>query len=302
MKKSICILMCIAVLCSSFLGCSKEDESESVTPVEVNDLKITVDAHYSDMDESAVRVYEKLCNAVINHETEIKFNTSLTDSVNQLFYTSFPLYALVDGVEYLEDKTGVSISYKYEAEEHQKKVDEFKTAVSEIMSKCSYGSVSANQYLLNLYTYIATNVTIDNTVTTVMDTIINKKGISASISGMFEYLLLQADISASHIINTDSASIARMLSMAEFNGGTFYFDPALEISENSGSGLMYFAMNTKRAVSSCGGSLAFTDNTEPDEIIDTAYSVLEKCTSYTVEGNEVIASCKGEDDFKFTLS
>ncbi|MGN1328482.1 MAG: hypothetical protein ACI4V4_02155 [Eubacterium sp.] len=303
MKKSICIIMSMVLLCLSITGCSSEnDKKDSETVAPVGDLKITFDSHYSDMDESAVRAYEKLCNAVINHETELKFNTSMMDDVNQLFYTSFPLYALVDGMEFLDGNTGVSISYKYEAEEHTKKIDEFKNAVSEIMNVCAYGNVGNNQYVLNLYTYISSNVTIDNSVTTVMDTIINKKGISATISGMFEYFLLQADIPACHIMNLDSNSIARMISMAEFNGGTYYFDPASEINETSGSGLVYFAMDSERATVSSNDEFVFTDQTKPEEIVDDTYNMLSTCTSYTVEDNKVIADCKGNGDFEFLLN
>ncbi|MGN1420516.1 MAG: hypothetical protein ACI4XC_03245 [Eubacterium sp.] len=304
MKKSICLLMCAVLLCISITGCTTngEKEKEDNTETAVSDIKITFDSHYSDMGDSAVRAYEKLCTAVINHETEIKFNTSMMEDVNQLFYTSFPLYVLVDGMEFLEDNTGVSITYKYESEEHTKKVNEFKNAVNEIMRTCGYGSVGNNQYVLNIYTYIASNVTIDNSVTTVMDTVINKRGISATISGMFEYLLLQADISASHIMNLDSNSIARMISMAEFNGGTYYFDPASEINENSGSGLVYFAMDSSRATVSSNDEFVFTDKTKPEEIDDNTYDMLATCTSYKVEGNKVIADCKGNDDFEFILN
>lgn len=303
MKKTICLLVSVAILCLSFAGCSSGDkgkENQESSPV--TDIKITFDSHYSDMDESAVRTYEKLCNAVINHETEIKFNIALMDNVNQLFYTSFPLYALVDGMEYLDDNKGVSITYKYEAEEHAKRVDEFKAAVNDIMKECGYGTVGDNQYLLNLYTYIAKNIAVDNSVTTVMDTIISKKGISATISGMFEYLLLQRDIYASHIINLDSNSIAKMISMAEFKGGVYYFDPASEINETSGSGLVYFAMDSERATVSSNDEFAFTDQTKPEEIKDDTYFQLATCNSYTVKDNKVIADCKGGEDYEFTLN
>lgn len=303
MKKSICIVMCAVLFCSVLAGCSSNNtDRDEDTDASVNDLKITVDAHYSDIDESAVRIYEKLCNAVIEHNSELKFNTAMIDDINQLFYTSFPLYALVDGMEFLDDKTGVSITYKYEEEEHAKKIDEFKAAVSSIMNECGYGEVSNSRYVLNLYTYISSNVTIDNSVTTVMDTVINKKGISASISGMFEYLLLQAGISACHIMNLDSNSIARMLSMAEFNGNVYYFDPASEISETKGKGLVYFAMNSERATFSSSDEFVFTDNTKPDEITDDSYSKLKTCTSYTVEENKLIADCKSNGSLEVTLS
>ncbi len=45
-----------------------------------------------------------------------------------------------------------------------------------------------------------------------------KKGMNSTLSGLFEYLLLQNDIKASHLINLETNSIAKMISMAEFNG------------------------------------------------------------------------------------
>ncbi len=303
MKKSICLLMCAAVICSMFTACASDkdaDTGEEDASI-IEDLQITVDYHYSDMDESVIRVYNKLCQAVMNYDSEVKFNTSMTDDLNQLFYTSFPLYSLVDGLEFLDDDSGVSISYKNEQEEHLQKVEEFTNAVGTIMGECGYGSVSDNEYLLNLYTYITTNVTVDNSVTTVMDTIVDKKGVSATISGMFEYLLLQAGISASHILNKNSDSIATMLSMAEFNGSFYYFDPTSELAQNSGEGLAYFAMDSSRALSSESDNFVFTDDTEADEITDDTYSSLISCTSYTVEDSTVTAKCKGNADFVFTL-
>lgn len=295
------MLMCVAVICASVSGCSTDDNESAENNNVLNDLKITVDYHYSDTDDSTVRTYEKLCTAVMEHQSELKFNTAMTDDVSQLFYTSFPLYTLVEGMEFLDDNTGVSISYKYEQEEHLKKVNDFTAAVNGIMNECGYGTVSSSKYLLNLYTYIAQNVTIDNSVTTVMDTVINKCGISASISGMFEYLLLQAGISASHIMNLDSNSIARMLSMAEFNGGIYYFDPASEITETDGKGLTFFAMDSERATVSSNDEFVFTDKTQPDELTDNTYASLDTCTSYTLDGSTVTASCKGEEDFTFEL-
>lgn len=304
MKKTLSIFLCLVILCSAFAGCSeksKKDETKKATVVE-QQLKNTYDSHYSDMDESVVRAYEKLCDAVVNHQQEVKFNTSMIDDINQLFYTSFPLYSLVDRIEFLDDKTGVAISYKYETEEHIKKVNKFNAAVNEIMTACKKDEASADEYLFNLYTYISSNVVIDNSVTTIMDTIISKKGISASISGMFEYLLLQADIPASHIINLNPNSVARMLSVASFGGEMYYFDISSEIEKTSGKGLKYFAMNTKRATFSKNDDFAYTDQTSVEKLENDDYSKLKNCNSFEKKENKVVAHCKDSKDFKFDLA
>ena len=61
------------------------------------------------LDESSIKAYEKLCNAVLNYKSEVKYNVSLSDDVNRLFYTSFPQYVLVDGIDFLNDNSGVKL-------------------------------------------------------------------------------------------------------------------------------------------------------------------------------------------------
>lgn len=304
MKKTFSFLLCAVLLCGIFSSCSSGNASDTETTVVPEDfeLKITTDSHYDDVDESAVRAYEKLCNAVINGETEVKINVSLTDDVNLLFGTSFPLYYLVEGIDYLDDDSGFSISYKNETSEHLKLVEEFKTGVYKILEACEYETASKNAFVLNLYKYLSENITVDSSVTSVYDTVTTLKGSNSSISGTFEYLLLQNGISASHVINLNTGSIAKMLSMAEFNGQWYYFDPASEISETSGKGLVYFAMDDERAaINTTEGQFLFTDDEEPQEITDTTYSDLASSTSYTVDGSTVTVKCKGSDDFVFEL-
>lgn len=301
MKKLVSVLMCFAIICTVFAGCSSNEPKKSEADTTVSQVKFTVDNHYADIGESSINAYEKLCSAVINYETEVKFNMGLIDDVNQLFYTSFPLYPLVDRVSYNDDKTGVILSYVYSEEEHTAKIEEFNKSVNQIMNDCGYGSVGKNAYLINLYSYICQNVTLDTSVTTVYDTIITKKGMNATISGMFEYLLLQADISASHLMNIDTDSIAKMMTMAEFNGQMYYFDPASEIEKTVGKGLTCFAMNDKRAGISKSNKFVFTDSASPDKIEDKTFDKLKKSTAYTINGSKVTVALEKNSEFLFEL-
>lgn len=167
------------------------------------------------------------------------------------------------------------------------------------MIKCGFGKVSKNEYLLNVYSYITKNFTVDNSVTTVFDTVLQKKGMNSTLSGLFEYLLLQNDIKASHLINLETNSIAKMISMAEFNGQKYFFDVTSEIEDNSGKALKYFAMNTARA--QMGNGFMFTDNTSADVIEDDTYSKLASSTSYQIKSSKVTAEIKGNDTFEFNL-
>lgn len=302
MKKTISLILCAALFCSIFAACSNADSSnktdESVEADNVQ-IKITTDAHYASLDESSIKAYEKLCNAVLNYESEVKYNVSLTDDVNRLFYTSFPQYILVDGIDFLDDNSGVKITYANDKETQTAKLKEFNNEISKIMIKCGFGKVSKNEYLLNVYLYITKNFTVDNSVTTVFDTVLQKKGMNSTLSGLFEYLLLQNDIKASHLINLETNSIAKMISMAEFNGQKYFFDVTSEIEDNSGKALKYFAMNTARA--QMGNGFMFTDNTSADVIEDDTYSKLASSTSYQIKSSKVIAEIKGNDTFEFNL-
>ncbi len=189
MIKAISLFLCAVVICTAFSACSDKNSENNKTDSENTEnieLKITTDAHYSSLDESSIRAYEKLCNAVLNYDSEVKFNTGLTDDVNQLFYTSFPQYILVDGIDFLDDNSGVTITYANDKETQNAKLKKFNDAISSIMNSCGYGKVSKNEYLFNVYTYITQNFTIDNRVPTVFDTTIQKKGMYSTLSGLYE--------------------------------------------------------------------------------------------------------------------
>ena len=216
-----------------------------------------------------------------------------------MFYTSFPQYVLVDGIDFLNDNSGVKITYANDKETQNAKLKEFNADISKIMNKCGYGKVGKDEYLLNVYSYIVSNFKVDNSVTTVFDTVLQGKGMSSTLSGLFEYLLLQNDINASHLINVDSNSIAKMISLADFKGQKYFFDVTSELEDNSGKALKYFAMDTKRAQT--GSGFMFTDNSSPDEIDDETFSKLSTSSSYEISGSKVIVDIKGNDDFEFNL-
>lgn len=302
MKKAISLILSAAFICSVFAACSDKSANEQTdnTSSQSNiELKITTDAHSASLDESSIKAYEKLCNAVLNYESEVKYNVSLSDDVNRLFYTSFPQYVLVEGIDFLDDNSGVKITYANDKETQESKLKEFNADISKIMNKCGYGKVSKDEYLLNVYSYITKNFKVDNSVTTVFDTVLQGKGMSSTLSGLFEYLLLQNDINASHLINVDTTSIAKMISLADFKGQKYFFDVTSELEDNSGKALKYFAMDTKRAQT--GSGFMFTDNSSPDEIDDDTFSKLSTSSSYKIENSKVVVDVKGTEDFEFDL-
>lgn len=294
MKKFLSVILLLVFMMSIFTACSDAAKDDSAQDSEIN---ITVDSHYENIDESSVRAYEKLCTAVVNGDSEVKFNTSLLDDVNQLFYTCFPLYPLVESIDLMGDSTGVTITYKNTAEEHLELVNAFYDKVDEIMQACEYGKVSTDRYIFNVYTYITSNMQSDSSVVTAYDAIMQGKGYSAAICSAFEYLVLQGGGKASHVISASDGQ--KIMSAAEFKDGWYYFDPAADIEDNSGKALTGFAVSSDRDGL---GSFNYTDGEPVDIQGSESFEKLAYSVSYTVDGDTVNVTCsegKGEMNISF---
>ncbi len=294
MKRLFSIVLACLLVLGVFSACSKQESGE-----ESRSLKITYDAHYENMSESSVRAYTALCEAVMNGEEEAAFGHTMTDDVNTLYYTSFPLSALVSELHQTEDTNGFKIVYANDADAHKELVEEFSKKVFEIQDACGLGSVSNDRFVFNLYTYICENVTFDDTVLAPYETIMNGSGSLQSISQAFEYILCQSGIKASHITNFDSG--VNVLSAVYFSNAWYLFCPALEIKNTEGKGLEYFAMSFERASTTLGvDTLTYSDLTEvdPTYFAETEYDKLESATSYTDDSGDIVAECS---DGQFTL-
>jgi hypothetical protein len=283
MKRLVCVILSIVLVVGVFTACSKSDDSNTA---DLENVNFTVDYHYDDIDESSRRAYEKLCNAVIAGDSEVKFNTSMKNDVYQLFYTSFPLYALVDSLEILDDSTGVSITYTNDAEEHIAKVNQFLNKIEEIKTECGYGEVSIDRYIFNVYTYLTKNIQYDSSVITTFDTAIEGKGYSASICSLFEYLVLQGGGKASHIVGS-----AQIISYVEYQGQWYYFNPSLDIQKNQGSALTGFAMDSSRTGVS---DYKFTNDDQVEEVTDNTFDKLKNSVSYEDNDDSVTVACGNE--------
>ncbi len=295
MKKIISICISICLLICVFAGCSKDNDDK-----QIKELPVVYDSHYANYDSSAVSAYENLCTAVMNGETEVKYNIRMLDSVNQLYYTSFPLNALVDSVDILPDSSGVEIKYKNDLETHLKLVQDFNDKVNEILEACNYSSVTSSRFVLNVYNYITQNFTIDNNVVNVYDTIMQGKGVKSAVNSAFEYLILYAGGKASHAVNMDGAS--NMISLANFNNDWYYFDAASEIDANGGKALKYFAMNDQRVSSYVNGQFKYTDGVIIGTVTDNKYDKLENASSYEVKNDEISVVLSDDENYMLEIN
>lgn len=286
MKKVFSVLLAISMVMVTLCACSKGESEKNYMN------RITHDTHYSSLGESTVRAYEKLCTAVLNGETQVKFNTQIFDDVNQMFFTSFPLNTLVESIKLISDNSGIELTYKNDIDAHKKLIDDFYSKVDEILNSCDYKNVSKDRLIFNIYTYITNHFQIDNSVLSVYDTIITGKGAPSCINSCFEYLILSAGGEASHIMNSiGKGAIASYVKLGSIN---YYFDAAKEIETSGGKALKYFAMNDERASQYVTGPFKFTDKTAVDPVLNDTYSYLQNSVSYTVEGDNITVVCEDE--------
>ncbi len=295
MKKLFSILLCF-VLVLSFCACTAQKKEE--TEKEEEQLKFTYDAAYSSYDESAVNAYEKLCQSVMDYSSELRMNTGLLDNVLQLFYTSFPLSALVKDLTVNDDESGVDIVYKYNESEHNAKTEQFINTVKETYKKCSEGSTNKTVYAIKLYNYIASSVTlntdktgIDETVSC-LDTILSGYGSSFSYSQYFEYMLRYNDIPAYHILSSDAIGAGWGLAGAVLDNNLYYFDILSEYYDNGGEKLKYFGMTSEDVRNEGLKDLKYTSQSGAPDASDLKFDICRKCDKWELDGAKLLVTIK----------
>lgn len=296
MKRILALIISAVLVLTAFTACSKgntggKDEGDTSSKA----LLISVDSHYEQFDESAVNAFNKLCQAIIDGKEQAKFNALQFEKVNQLYYTCFPLSALVESLDLLPDGSGYSIKYKKPIDEHLKLVKDFENTINDIKSKCAYQSVTLDNYIFNVYTYLTANYKADNTVLTPYDALMQKKGYSSAVNALFEYLVLQGGGKACHIIGSAGASF---ISLVNFNGVWYYFDPYSEIADNQGTALKYFAMSDTALKT----TYTYTDSQPVTEKGDGAFDKLENSVSYEVQDKKAIVRLSSGEPFELDLS
>ena len=296
MKKIVSVFISVCMILAAFAGCSKSIDNDKEQTL---DFSVTYDSHYQNYDASAISAYENLCNAIINGEAEAKYNVRLLDYVNQLYYTGFPLNALVESVDILPDSSGVRINYKNDTETHLKLVSEFDARVDEILKECGAGTVSSSRFVFNVYDYINKNFKIDNSVVSVYDVIMQGRGVKSAVNSVFEYLILSGGGKASHTMNYDNAP--NMISIVNFNNEWYYFDPAGEIEDNGGKALKYFAMDDKRVGAYVSGQLTYTDGQTVGTVTDDKYSNLKDSSSFEDKDDEIDVILSDGETFMLKL-
>lgn len=284
MKKVISLVLAIVLISTVFVSCSGEKNENNAN------LLHTYDSCYDDINRSAVAEYEKLCDAIINGDVLVDIDITQIENINRLYYTSFPLAILVKQMAFNEKDGNIKIEYVNDKDTHKKMVEDFSAKVNQIMTDCGYGSVSDSEYLLNLYSYISSKTTYDEKCTSTYDAIVNGVGSSSSYASAFEYLLLQAGISATSIYGLNRQGVSFM-TIADFNGEKFIFAPFNEYKANKGFGLSFFAL-TYTDVIELGFTDGFKYSNEESVVFDEAsaeFKPLRGTVSYEYDDNNITA-------------
>lgn len=305
MRKTISVLLVLSLILSLFCACSAKKNEE--TEEEEQQLEFTYDAAYSSYDQSAVNAYEKLCQCVIDYTPELRMNTGMLDSVLQLFYTSFPLSALVKDLSVNDDNSGVNIEYKYPEEEHKSKTQQFIDTVNETYKKCSEGTTNKNVYVVKLYNYIASSVKISENKTEIdetvscLDTVLNGVGSSFSYSQYFEYMLRMNGIPAYHVLASDAAGAGWGLTGAELNNQLYYFDILSEYYNNGGEKLIFFGMTSADVRDEGLSELKFTSQSGAPDASDLRFDICRKCDKWELDGAKLLVTVKSGEIVEVAL-
>lgn len=289
MKRLIAAILAAVLIVSAFAACSNQNKEVSEKNEALSEIGFTIDSHYENMDESSVRAYEKLCNAVVLGDNSVKFNVSMLEDVNKLFFTSFPLHALVEKLTVSGDSSGVDITYKNPLEKHKALVSEFYAKINEIKEQCEFGKVNADRYIFNVYTYITANFKLDSSSLTVFDTVIRGKGHSSALASLFEFLVLQGGAKACHALGASS-----ILSYVQFKDEWYYFNPAADIEKNQGKALIGFAMQQSRTGDM---DFLFTDQTEIPKVSDKKFDQLKNSLSFSKDGDAIKVICNNDETY-----
>lgn len=283
MKKIVSLFLAVVMITAVFCSCSKTGSNHEK-------LLYTYDSYYTGFDKEVVKSYEKLCDAVVKGEKSVKFDVEQLEDVSRLYYTSFPLTVLVEKMSLNEKKDGLNIEYVNDIENHKKLVSEFSNKVNEIMTECGYNKVSQKEYVLNVYSYIASKIIYDVNYTTTYEAIVKGYGSTSSFTSAFEYLLLQAGISASQIYGLNANGVSFM-TIVEIDGENYLFAPCNENKANKGFGLSFFGISYSELLK-LGFTEGFKYTNEEAVVFDEVsekYANLRDTVSYEYENGKISA-------------
>lgn len=280
MRKIISVMTLLCLLCGMMNACAASNPKK-----EESLLVLSYDSTYS-MDASVVRAYEQLCQAVLAGEKEVRISAALRDDALRLFYTSFPLSAIVKDVVVKEDNSGIELQYQ---KKHASMVADFEKKIEDILAECQQNAGTNTAFAVNAYHYVASHIQ-QGAQHTCYAALTENSGDSFAYAALFEYLLQQKGIPAYHILGADAAGNPWGLSMAELNGEVYYFDVMSEYDDNGGELLRYFGMTTEDVIENGIKTLQLTNQKTPQDASDMLFEACRFCRSWELQGNRLLVT------------
>ena len=283
MKRIASLLLCAAFVCSAFFGCAKGEKKLNEKEL-FEFISYTYDSAYS-FEDSVIRTYNDLCEAVVKGDKEVRMNEAVFDDTLQLFYTSFPLNYLVEGIQ----PTDAAFAITYKFDDHAQRSKDFIQKIHQISVQCENENETA--FAVNLYNYIASSVIPSkNSAISCYETVMTGEGTSFSYANMFEYILQQRGINAYHILCEDENGNSAALSAAKLDGELYYFDVFKEYLDNKGKLLKYFGLTSAQLDEMGCSNTIYTNRFASDTALDSKFEKLGKCKDWKLDKEELLVT------------
>jgi len=288
MKKSAVLLLFVLPLISTvFTSCTKKQDMGSSTSSGISSYEDVSSVTKTDFEgnftfafdpyvmpksvSNAIggnEEYVKLCDAVINKQTSVSVSSQKAyDNLRFAFDECFILSFLVKEFDFDSENSLILISYNY-GDEHNTKIEEVKTAVSEIFTAAVVKNDKKDVAALSLYSYLAKNIDIlgsntvnnsDNTSSSISQTetethntkydiytaLINKKANSQSVSKLYSFLLMQLSIDSKTVGCWQSGEYHNF-NLISLDNKWYFCDILAEQNFTQAKGLKFFGMNRNR--------------------------------------------------------
>ncbi len=229
--------------------------------------------------------YKKFVNAVISSEKTVSIPTREDyDNIRFAIGESFPYSALIKIYRYDSQNNQVQIYYNYDTE-FDSKIKNFEMRVKDVFDGCVNNTDDKAIAAISLYSWLVQNVEItsDNKIvqndnedssgiavsdisvddknnefnTDIYNTLMEKKGTPASVSALYNFLVMQLGIEGK-TVSAWKQSEYKTWNMIKLGMKWYHCDIASEQKENDGQGLMFFGMTEKKAFENAGVNEAFT--------------------------------------------
>lgn len=257
--KKFSLILVVLLLFVSLTGCAMEGAENSADgtsnssssevelaayPFEYDPyvLPVSVKEQLGDFFEP----YKKAVDAVRERSEDFSVSSrSEYDAVIGVLNEYFPPFALVTETAYDTSSNKAKLSYRYDQETHEYRVQLFENAqafAANVALKEGDGDVAK---ALSLY-YYATSAIYENKRETNMlepftDSTADHNGYAVYLNQMF----LQVGIDSICVEVTDVNQLQHKMVMAKLDGNVYYFDPYSELASSTGYGLVCFGMSDK---------------------------------------------------------